>query len=258
MIEPRLAITTAKRVRAAQLEVVEQLKGQFKLPFLLRAKSSLAALIAEHQLDYLFVVEAEQLYLTDGVSRFFWHPNTALLKLKERSCGALIEALAVAPSDSVLDCTLGLGGDALLIANALTAGGGVTALESNRYIAYLTQRGIAHCDYLPIRQLAERIDIINCDYRNYLIGLPDRAFDLVYFDPMFKCTNKASSGVEVLRKLANRAPLSAEVIAQARRVAKRRVVVKERFGSGVLDQLKPDYIVGERRRGRVVYGVFKR
>ncbi len=254
----RVGITTAKRVSAAQLKVVAELKGQFKLPFLARQKRSIKHLIEHYALDYLFVVESEQLYLSDGQTRFFWHPNTALLKLKERVGGPLIEALAVRPGDRVLDCTMGLAADALVIASQLTAGGSVTALESNRYICYLTARGLATTDYQLVRQLAERLAIVNCDYRDYLAAQADKAFDTVYFDPMFKSAKRTACGIAMLRKLANQAAITADTIAAARRVASRCVVLKERFGSGVLEALKPDYIVGERRSGRVVYGVFKR
>ncbi len=252
----KVAITTAKRINEKQLKQVKILMGQFRLPFLARDKRSIKTLFAQHDLTYLFVVESNQIYLTDGQDRFFWHPNTALLKLKERVGGPLIEALAVRPTDSVLDCTMGLATDALVIANFLSEGGSVTALESNAYIAYLTQHGITSAPYQIIRQLASRITIINCDYRDYLPDLAPNSVDVIYFDPMFKQTNKASTGICGLRKLANKAVITRAIIEMAGRVARRRIVVKERFASGVLRTLKPDHIVGERRKGRVVYGVF--
>ncbi len=251
-----VAITTAKRATDSQLRTVKRLMDYFHLPFLARQKSSITSLMKRHKLTLLFVVEAERVYLTDGEVKLFWHPNTALLKLKEDSCGPLIRALDVEPGNSVLDCTLGLGGDALLIADAVGESGCVTALESNPYIAYLTECGIGESSYRVIRNLAARISIINDDYCNYLFALAADAFDCIYFDPMFKVTNKASIGIDALRTFANRAPLSRRVIDLALAKARRRVVVKARFSSGALESLKPDYIIGERRPGRVVYGVF--
>ncbi len=250
------AITTAKRVTDSQLLTVKRLMDHFHLPFLARQKSSLKSLMQRHQLKLLFVVEASRVYLTDGEAKLFWHPNTALLKLKEGVSGPLLKALAIEPGSSVLDCTLGLGGDALLLANAVGESGKVTALESNPYIAYLTQCGICQSDYAVIRHLAARISIVNADYRNYLEQLAAGAFDCIYFDPMFKVTNKASIGIDALRTFANRAPLKRQTIDLALAKARRRVVVKARFASGELAALKPDYIVGERHPGRVVYGVF--
>ncbi len=253
----KIGITTAKRINDTQLKQVKILMGQFKLPFFARDKRSIKTLLARHDLTHLFVVESDHIYLTDGQERFFWHPNTAILKLKEQSGGPLLKALAVRPTDDVLDCTMGLATDALLIANFLNGGGHVTALESNPYIAYLTQHGITSAPYQIIRQLASRITIINCDYRDYLPDLLENSVDVIYFDPMFRQTNNASTGISGLRKLANKAIVTRATIAMARRVARRRIVVKERFNSGVLSVLKPDHIVGERRKGRVVYGVFE-
>ncbi len=164
----RIGITTAKRTSERQLEVVKGLIKQFNLPFFARNKNSINSIIEKHKLDYLFVVENTKLYLSDGANKLFWHPNTAILKLKENNAGPLVRALDLKRGDHVLDCTLGLGADALLIANAIGENGKVTALEANPYIAYLTERGINTSDFQIIKQLATRIDIINLSYQDYL------------------------------------------------------------------------------------------
>ncbi len=251
-----IGVTTAKRTNQRQLEVVEGLIKQFNLPFFARNKRSINSILKQHHLDYLFVIESDKLYLSDGTSKFFWHPNTAILKLKENNGGPLIKALDLKRGDHVLDCTLGLGADALLIANAIGESGKVIALEANPYIAYLTERGISTSDDYIIKRLATRISIVNCNYQNYLKNNAQKNIDVIYFDPMFKQANNAACGISPLRKLAIKTPLTPETISLALAVAKRRVVIKERFGSGVLRELKPDYLVGERRIGRVVYGIF--
>ncbi len=251
-----IGVTTAKRTNERQLEVVKGLIKQFNLPFFARNKNSITSIIEAQQLDYLFVVESEKLYLSDGKNNFFWHPNTAILKLKDNNTGPLVKALDLKHGDHVLDCTLGLGADSLLIANAIGKISKVTALEANPYIAYLTTRGICTSDNPIIKRLAKRIDIINCNYQDYLKSAAQKNIDVIYFDPMFKHGNDAACGITPLRKLATKTPLTLETIHLALTAAKRRVVVKERFGSGVLRVLKPDFIVGERRIGRVVYGVF--
>ena len=61
-----------------------------------------------------------------------------------------------------------------------------------------------------------------------LTAMPTRSADVVYFDPMFRRPTTSSSGFEtVLRGLANSTPLSNEALVQARRVAKRCVVVMD-------------------------------
>ncbi len=195
-----IGITTAKRTSERQLEVIEGLIKQFNLPFFTRNKRSIKDILKRHHLDYLFVVESDKLYLSDGTSKFFWHPNTAILKLKENNGGPLIKALDLSPADHVLDCTLGLGADALLIANVIGESAKVTALEASPYIAYLTERGMHTSEHQIIRQLATRIDIINCNYQDYLKNNTQKNIAVIYFDPMFKQANNAACGQKARRR----------------------------------------------------------
>ena len=56
--------------------------------------------------------------------------------------------------------------------------------------------------------------------------LPAGSVDVVLFDPMFGRALAAQPGFEMLRRLANPSPLKADVLADARRVARRAVLVK--------------------------------
>ena len=76
-----------------------------------------------------------------------------------------------------------------------------------------------------------------------------RRAQVVYFDPMWQAPSKASSSFEVLRTLAHSAPLSHAAVAQARRVARRAVVMMDQTGGGECERLgMPVVASGQRKR----------
>ena len=73
--------------------------------------------------------------------------------------------------------------------------------------------------------------------------------DVVYFDPMWVVPSRSSPSFQVLRKLAHSERLSASAIAQARRVARRKVVVMDQIHGGELERLGlPVHTCGQRKR----------
>ena len=72
-----------------------------------------------------------------------------------------------------------------------------------------------------------RVEAKHADYEDFLRNLPDDFYDVVYFDPMFRHPLKDSVQLAPLRLLAEPAPVSHAAIAEACRVARKRVVLKE-------------------------------
>ena len=72
-----------------------------------------------------------------------------------------------------------------------------------------------------------RIKVVNADYLDFLKRQPDKSFDSIYFDPMFRYPLTDSKNINPLRSVADHRPLSEEAVAEARRVARHRVVMKE-------------------------------
>jgi 16S rRNA (guanine1516-N2)-methyltransferase len=133
------------------------------------------------------------------------------------------EAADLRPGDAVLDCTLGLGADALVAAVAVGAAGRVVGIEGSVPLAAWVAEGLArHGD-----PAAARIEIRAGDHGAILASLPDRCFDVVCFDPMFRHARAEPGGFDVVRFLADARPLTREAVAQARRVARRWVLVKD-------------------------------
>ena len=73
--------------------------------------------------------------------------------------------------------------------------------------------------------LTDRVSVALGDHTALLAAMPADSADVVYFDPMYQAPAHAkhAPGFEVVRA-SRAAPLSAAALAEARRVARRRVV----------------------------------
>jgi 16S rRNA G966 N2-methylase RsmD len=129
-------------------------------------------------------------------------------------------------------------------------------VEDSPVIAFLVEEGMRTYVYpaLPdLERAMRRIEVISADHLEYLRSLPDRSVDVVYFDPMFRETVVQSRGIDALRHLGNPSALRPEAVAEAKRVARRCVVMKERRGSEEFARL--GFTPVPKGSGRVQFGV---
>jgi hypothetical protein len=150
-----------------------------------------------------------------------------------------LEAAGILPGDAVLDCTAGLGADALVAAGAAGPRGRVLGLESSRALAAWTGEGLRRYAARSIdrgqassgaargAEAARRIEILAAEHGAWLRLAPSGSFDVVVFDPMFRHARAEPGGFDVVRRLSDPRPLAPEALAEARRVARRWVVVKD-------------------------------
>lgn len=129
----------------------------------------------------------------------------------------------------MLDATLGLGADAIVFSHATGVHGKVVGIESERVLAILVEDGLRHwsSDADALVEAMRRIEVRHANHLEELKRLPDRSFDVVYFDPMFEMTVQSSSGIAGVREFANQQSLHEEAVTEALRVARKRVVCKE-------------------------------
>jgi hypothetical protein len=136
---------------------------------------------------------------------------------------ALVRAADLRAGDTVLDCTLGLGQDAMVAARAVGPSGRVLGVEKSVALHALVSSGLQARRPDPE---ACRVETLRGDCAQVLASLPPGAFDAVLFDPMFGRSQGAQPAFQMLRRHAEAAPLSPEVLRLGRRAARRVVVVK--------------------------------
>ncbi|PIE20310.1 MAG: hypothetical protein CSA66_00735 [Proteobacteria bacterium] len=179
--------------------------------------------------DLAYVVARGREQLQDGAEVLYVHPGMFYYKRGDGRRHPLIRALApaaAAPLTRVVDATLGLAGDALHAASVL--GVEVAGVEGSPVLASLLEEGLARlaAEGAPWSAGAARVSVAHGGGAEVLAGMAAHSADAVYLDPMFDVPLSGPPGLSLLRRVAVTAPLSEALVAQAWRVAARRVVLK--------------------------------
>ncbi len=167
-----------------------------------------------------------------------------LVRARQGETDPLVRAAGLRAGDEVLDATLGLAGDALIA--------GVIALEASPVLAAFVTAGLRRL-LVPGRAAAGRIEVRCADHRAALREMPDRSVDVVLFDPMFRSAGESGALFDLVRTLAEHAPLAPETLREARRVARRGVLVKDAPPGHELARLGL-VPLPSRRSPRIVFG----
>ncbi|SFS61947.1 class I SAM-dependent methyltransferase [Paenibacillus sp. BC26] len=233
--------------------LAEELGGRY-VP---RKQDSLSLLKTKYNDNRLLVADHRGLrYYEESEEPLYFHPSMAYVRVKRMRKGEadpLVSLTGCQPGDHVIDCTAGLGSDALVFAFAVGEEGRVTALESERMLYTVVREGLKtyETEHADVNAALRRIEMRHANHIDYLSALPDKSVDIVYFDPMFRKPMHDSSALQPLRGLANNDALQEESIRQATRVARKMVVLKEHQGSDEFQRL------GFERRhiNKIAYGV---
>ena len=226
-----VVVTVGHKAKPEHFALAREMAKQLDAPFAERGNTSLAALRERYGVSCVMVVKEKLVVDTEGGELFF-HPGMAHLRLKNLRHGEsdhLLNALGLAEGMRVLDCTLGMGADAIVESFSVGEAGKVVALENNPVVAALIAHGLqtAEGEHPTTIAAMRRVRVVCADYLDFLRVQPDDSFDAIYFDPMFRHPFTESTGINPLRLLADPRPVSLEAILEARRVASRRVVLKE-------------------------------
>ncbi|MEW6458011.1 MAG: class I SAM-dependent methyltransferase [Bacillota bacterium] len=253
-----ILVTTSIRPRRAERLQAEEISRTLGLPYVSRSRESLEALRRKSGAEAVVVVSRNRVGLVFAGREFFFHPGLGKVRIRRIEAGKtdqMIQAMGLKAGDSVLDCTLGLGADALVASHVVGAGGRVVGLEVVPVVAMLVRCGLEnYAGGGPPAEAMRRVEVVTADHREYLQALENDSFDVVYFDPMFRVPRHASSAMEPLRPLADARALDPESVGEAVRVARRRVVLKERAGSPEFERLGFRRITGG-RYSPVAYGI---
>jgi len=230
----RLAVTTPLRPSPAEEAEARAAAARHGLRFVPRGRRSAAEALRAGGADALLVLSPLwATLLVDGEERR-WSPGMGFLRARRaraRLAGGgdpttrdtFLEAAGIEDGDAVLDCTLGLGADALVAAVAAGPRGRVVGVEASPALAAWVAEGLRRLG----DEAAARVEVRAGDHAALLAALPRRSFDVVVFDPMFRHARAEPAGFDVVRRLADPRPLSPEALASACRVARRWVLVKD-------------------------------
>ncbi|MDX1934515.1 MAG: class I SAM-dependent methyltransferase [Capsulimonadales bacterium] len=258
-----LLVTTALNPVPALVERALSLATELNASFFPRNGLSMPRLFeANPDARRVLVVRADRLTLRDPAdNELFYHPNLSFLRLGNLLRGGndlLPEAADLRPGDSVLDATLGYAAEAILCAHVVGPSGEVHGVEAVPELGVLVREGLqtVTTDLIPLNEAMRRIRVVHMGHHlDYLRACPDDRYDVLCFDPFFERVLEGSEHMmEPLRRFGDTSPLLPETIAEARRVARRRIVVKAPRSSSVLADLGFTETVGS-RKGRVVYGI---
>jgi hypothetical protein len=177
--------------------------------------------------------------LRDAEGKVAFSPGMATLRIKRLAHGvqqpdALVRLGELRPGDAVVDATLGLAADALVCAHVVGPGGRVLGVEASRALFLLVSEGLAAAG--PSAGSCA-VEARHGDAREVLAGMPAGSAEVVLLDAMFERPRAGAPSFEALRRFAVTQPLTPELVAAARRVARRWVVIKTGRYGGELRRL---------------------
>ncbi len=259
---PAIIVTTSRRPTAALKRQASEWAERLSTSVVPRTES-IRRLCETHGADGVLVVSQQRITYFEPATgiEYFFHPGMAKVRIHNIEAGhgdPMVRAMELQAADELLDCTVGRASDAIVATYVIGAQGRVLGLERVPVIAQLTIHGLATCEYSGARftELLRRVEVLQADHREYLPTCADDSFDVVYFDPIFHAPVKQSEAMKPLRALADKATITADVLAQALRVSRRCVVIKQRYGTPLWAQLGITDIRSA-TGSRIEYGVIR-
>ncbi|MNP01061.1 Ribosomal RNA small subunit methyltransferase J [compost metagenome] len=254
-----MIITTGDNEAPEAVERAKALSIESGIPYVRRNRTSVSKLSARYSnTDVLVIVEGGARLIRSSGESFMFHPSMAFVRAKRLLKGendTMLDVAKVIPGDTIIDSTAGLGSDSAVFSLAAGPEGEVIALEDSLPLWTLLFEGFR--SYVSgIKEFDEALRRIKPRCIHHLDALremPDKSADVVYFDPMFRDPIMESSAISPLRMFANNESLSMDVITEAKRVARKSIVLKEKKGSGEFERLGFEPV--ERAHTKIVYGV---
>jgi hypothetical protein len=231
----KMFVSTAGRTNEEMIATAQAVADELQIPYISRNKRSVSYL-QEHYKSSCIIVGKErlELFLYREVEPFFFHPNSAMFRMKRLQRGEhdpFVDACKLEKGMSFLDCTLGLASDSIVASYIVGTSGEVIALESEKYLSYIVKRGLKNwtSGQPNFDEAMRRIDVRHIHSYELLRAMANNSIDCVYFDPMFEEKILESDGIQALSQLANYEEFQPEWIDEALRVAKKRVVLKDHY-----------------------------
>lgn len=241
-MERKLVITTARNPLPEEITLAQKAAEDLAGRYIPRTGHiTIRKMQKQYGVHQILTVGDRLTFYMDDQAIFF-HPSMSVVRIKRMLAGepdTAVEKSRICPGDSVLDCTLGMGADAIVFAHAVGPSGKVVGIEQSRILSFLVRDGLQRwqSDMPQLENAMRRVKVIAGDHLNYMKHQTDQSFDIVYFDPMFRNTVKESVNFDPVRSLSLADPISHDAIREACRIARKAVVLKERIGGGEFERL---------------------
>ena len=254
-------VTTIERTNTQLNQKAMEAAAHLGLRYIERKKRTIKQLQTIYQEPCIVIGRARtEMYDLGSDKPLFFHPNMAAIRMKRIERGESDPFLSITglrEGMTLLDCTMGMAADAWVAAFAVEESGRVTGLEVNPYIHFIMDEGRRHYTEsgAVYKDALKRIDMVQADYHDFLRDSKDDSYDVVYLDPMFTETVEESMGMSGLRGFASYQDVQKEAIMNAKRVARKRVVLKDHFRSHRFE--KYGFTVEKRKSAKFHYGVIE-
>ena len=227
-----IIVTTSVKTTLQLNTKAQNLANELNLTYIIRNKKTIKQLLESAQ--GVLVIYKNKLSYFENDSEFFFHLDTTALKIKNSDNEPLIEIVGK-EKQSVLDCTMGLAGDSILLSYY---GHNVTSIEKNKIIHLITSSGLKNYIYPDeeINKAMRKITTHNYDCIDYLKRTPDNAFDIIYFDPMFSHDIAESNNLAGITPLADTTFPYEEFLQEATRVGKDKIIIKAHFKDNIFEK----------------------
>ncbi|MGX7112326.1 class I SAM-dependent methyltransferase [Gemella cuniculi] len=246
-----IAITTSVKTNDYFIDYAQKVSKKLALPFIKREKKTIKEILKVY--TGLLVIYKNKISYYEGDEELFFHPNTATLKIKNFDNEPLINIIEE-KNQYILDATMGLAGDSTIMSYH---GHNVIALEENKIIHLIVSNGLKSyvSENEKITQAMRNIKTICVNNLEYLKHCTENSFDIIYFDPMFSHNISESKNLSGLEKLATKSALTAELVKEAKRVAKKKIIIKAHYKDDIFEKFGFTRII--RKNTKFHYGYIK-
>ena len=238
-----MIFTTGGRTDQQTIDHARALSEAYDSPYIDRAKRSITKLKQVYKEGIIAVSRnGIAIHPLSQEEPLTFHPNMAMVRAKRMLSGEtdpFIETAEIAPGMHVLDCTMGLASDSIIASLATGAEGQVTALEADPLLHLLAAEGLKSfaASNQEINEAMRHIVTMNAEHHAFLASEPDDSYDIIYFDPMFSEAIDNSNAIRTIHHQTEQSRLNVKTIIEARRVARKRIVMKDHWKSPKFSEL---------------------
>ena len=255
-------ISTSSKTNTYLIEQAKDLSRLLLIPYVPRKYQSVEDLLEIHHCAGALVVtkEGPSFVTKEGMPHQF-HLSMAQLRLLEIDRGHtdhLLRAIGYETVTSVLDCTAGLGSDSAVISYGCLQLTRHTAIEGHPILGYITNYGFRHFQHKNPRvtEALRRIQLVICNYQDYLKQIEPNRYDVIYLDPMFENPVYESPQFLQWRGHLLESKVGPDIVELGLEKSKR-LVIKERKGSRLFKDIPPIEMVGG-KYSSIAYGIYER